>query len=117
MYDINETKVIYTFKYHKQPVVGIVYNVNQDYVVSLDKSGAFQYWTAQDGTIPKDRLQFKFQITTDLYTFKKKQLTPLSLSISPTGQHMGVFASDWQVRRTACSHPLVIRVQRSDGQT
>lgn len=100
VYDIDESTVKYTFKYHKAPIVGIVYNEAKDYVVSLDKAGVFNYWTPQDGSVPKQHLEYRFQVTTDLITFKKNGVAPLSLSMSRSGARMGVFAADWKVRRT-----------------
>lgn len=97
VFDINESEIKYSFAYHKAPVVGLVYNAADDYVVSLDASGAFQYWCPLDGANPKSRLLFKFQFATDLVCFKKSALRPLSLSMSSDGRWLGVFASDWKV--------------------
>lgn len=97
VFDINESEIKYSFAYHKAPVIGLVYSVLDDFVVSLDASGAFQFWSPLDGANPKSRLQFKFQFATDLVCFKKKALRPLSLSMSGDGRWLGVFASDWKV--------------------
>lgn len=98
VFDINESEIKYSFAYHKAPIVGLAYNVVDDYVVSLDAAGSFQYWSPLDGANPKSRLQFKFQFATDLVCFKKNALRPLSLSMSGDGRWLGVFASDWKVR-------------------
>lgn len=100
VYDIDESSIKYTFKYHKSPIVGVVYNEAKDYVISLDKSGEFNYWQPLDGTVPKQHLKYRFQVTTDLIVLKKNAVAPLSLSISRSGELMGVFAADWKVRRT-----------------
>lgn len=98
VYDIEESEIVFTFAYHKAPIVGLVYHATNNYVVSLDVSGMFQYWCPLDGSSPKQYLEFKYLFTTDLMVLKKNQLKPLSLSISRTGQWMGVFAGDWKVR-------------------
>ena len=100
MYDIDESSIKYTFKYHKSLIVGVVYNEAKDYVISLDKSGEFNYWQPLDGSVPKQHLKYRFQVTTDLIVLKKNAVAPLSLSISRSGELMGVFAADWKVRRT-----------------
>ena len=97
VYDINEAEVQYVFKYHKGMVVGMVYHVKKNYVISLDKQGVFHYWKPTDGAIPKEDVQYKHQLLTDLYCFRKNKIIPLSLSISKSSEWLGVFASDWQV--------------------
>ena len=47
--------------------------------------------------IPKQFLEFRYLISTDLYLFKKNHVTPMSLSISPNGKYMSVFGLDWKV--------------------
>ena len=100
VYDIDESSIKYAFKYHKSPIVGVVYNEAKDYVISLDKSGEFNYWQPLDGTVPTQHLKYRFQVTTDLIVLKKNAVAPLSLSISRSGELTGVFAADWKVRRT-----------------
>lgn len=101
VYDIIESTIIYTFKYHKESVVGIIYHTKCDYIISLDKNGVFNYWKPRDGSIPKQDLKYKFQVATDLYLFKKNQVVPLSLSMSKGCKWMGVFANDWKVHHTS----------------
>lgn len=97
VYDINEAEVKYTFAYHKAPIVGIAYNAIHDYVISLDKDGSFQYWCPLDGRNPKEYYQFKYQFATDLVTFRKNHVIPLSFALSRSGQWMGIFGNDWKV--------------------
>lgn len=97
IYDIEESEIKFTFAYHKSPIVGLVYHATNNYVISLDTSGTFQYWYPQDGTNPKEHILFKYQFVTDLVIFKKNNIKPLSLSISRTGQYIGVFGGDWKV--------------------
>ena len=99
VYDIEESEIKFTFAYHKSPIVGLVYHATDNYIVSLDVSGMFQYWHPQDGSSPKEHLQFIYPFVTDLMVLKKNQLKPLSLSMSRTGQWMGVFAGDWKVSK------------------
>ena len=115
VYDIIESAVTYTFKYHKEPVVGLVYHTKSDYVISLDQAGVFNYWKPQDGRIPKEDLQYKFQVATDLYVFKKNHITPLSLSISKGCKWMGVFAKDWKVG-AGTAYSLVLHSEPRYGQ-
>ena len=116
VYDIIESSVTYTFKYHKESIVGLVYHTKNDYVISLDQGGVFNYWKPQDGRIPKEEIRYKFQVATDLYEFKKNHITPLSLSISRGCAWMGVFARDWKVgERGVCS--LVLHPGPHNGQT
>lgn len=97
VYDIIESTIVYSFKYHKDNVIGLIYHSKCNYVISLDRQGCFNYWRPKDGSIPKEDLQYKFQVATDLYLFKKNHIIPLSLSISLGCTWMGVFAKDWHV--------------------
>ena len=99
VYDIEESEIKFTFAYHKSPIIGLVYHATDNYVVSLDSSGMFQYWYPQDGSSPKEHLQFKYLFVTDLMVLKKNQLKPLSLSISRTGQWMGFRTVDGSICR------------------
>lgn len=97
VYNIETSKPIFTFHYHKHPIVGIVFHPLHNFAVSLDKNGTFSYWIPQDGSVPKQFLEFRYLISTDLYLFKKNHVTPMSLSISPNGKYMSVFGLDWKV--------------------
>ena len=101
VYSLDASSPRFSFRYHKRPIVGVIYHPTRDFVVSLDQGGVFAFWDPRDGSLPKKSLDFQFQIATDLYVFRKNKVKPLSLSASPSGDRMAVFGIDWKARRTA----------------
>ena len=98
VYSIEKPEPLFTFRYHKQPIVGLIFHPTLHFLVSLDRSGVFAYWEPQDGALPKNSIEFRFMIATDLYVFRKNKVTPMTLSASLSGNRMAVFALDWKVR-------------------
>lgn len=66
-------------------------------VVSVDKKGLIEYWSATDFGHP-EWVDFKLKSSTDLYEFAKNKAVPSSLSFSPNGKRFALASSDRQVR-------------------
>ena len=98
VYSIENPTPLFTFRYHKQPIVGLLFHPTLNFIVSLDQGGVFAYWVPQDGALPKNSIEFRFMIATDLYIFRKNKVVPMTLSASLSGNRMAVFALDWKVR-------------------
>lgn len=108
VFDVEKAASVFTFRFHKQPIVGILFHPSLHFLVSLDQAGVFAYWLPQDGALPKNAVEFRFMIATDLYVFRKNKVQPLSLSASPSGSLMAVFGLDWKVGAGGGHHEMYI---------
>lgn len=115
VYSIEKPTPLFAFRYHKQPIVGLLFHPTLNFIVSLDKGGVFAYWVPQDGSLPKNSIEFRFMIATDLYIFRKNKVVPMTLSASLSGNRMAVFALDWKVR-FARRDPSDVHFRRDDRQ-
>ncbi|GAA95944.1 uncharacterized protein L969DRAFT_69776 [Mixia osmundae IAM 14324] len=89
-------------KVHKAAVHLMTYNPVYDIIVSADESGFIEYWQPREAFEPSKDIAglWQFKSATDLYEFKKTKSIPLSLTISPTGQHFVTtsLTTDRQIR-------------------
>jgi len=86
---------------HFDPVVIIKYNSKYDTVISVDSEGIIEYWRDGGGgytTANIPCLKFSSKLDTDLFEFVKNKKPPLSLCVSPTGQHFATLSTDRKVR-------------------
>jgi len=82
---------------HKDPVSIIAYNKAYNIVVSADRKGVVEYWSAANYKFPTN-LQFKYKIDTHLFEFMKNKAFPTSLTFSPSGKYFATTGSDKQIR-------------------
>ncbi|CAB1120888.1 unnamed protein product [Ectocarpus sp. CCAP 1310/34] len=96
------TDAVGQFDGHSSPVLSLAFNEPAKTVVSADRSGVLEYWSADDyGRPPARAVKFKFKMDTDLYDLAKAKTRPCSISFSPDGKSMAVTARDkqaWSVR-------------------
>lgn len=83
---------IHTIKgLHRSAVSVMAFNDAYDCVVSADDGGMLEYWRP-DGDYEKPDSVFQYKSSTNLFEFKKSKSTPVSLTVSPTGQQFVTFS-------------------------
>ncbi|CBJ32259.1 peptidylprolyl isomerase domain and WD repeat containing 1 [Ectocarpus siliculosus] len=66
------TDAVGQFDGHSSPVLSLAFNEPAKTVVSADRSGVLEYWSAEDcGRPPAGAVKFKFKMDTDLYDMAK----------------------------------------------
>mmetsp|Transcript_12389 Transcript_12389/g.34796 ORF Transcript_12389/g.34796 Transcript_12389/m.34796 type:complete len:620 (-) Transcript_12389:303-2162(-) len=112
---------------HRAPVVSMKYNAAYNCLISSDSMGVIEYWDASVYVFPKDTVQFKFKLDTDLYALAKAKTTAPSLEVSSDGSKFVSFCADRKVRvfrfltgklyRTYDESPEAANeLQRSEGE-
>ena len=82
---------------HRTPVIAMAFNDAYDSVVSADESGMVEYW--QPESLEKPDNVFELKSSTNLFEFKKSKSTPISITISPSGEQFATVSfPDRQVR-------------------
>ena len=94
------------FKGHRAALAVMAYNPSADAVVSIDRSGAVEYWRAaglgEGGdpieSFPKDVVKFEYKSDTHLFELQKAKCTALSLCVSKDGKHFACACTDSRIR-------------------
>lgn len=76
---------------HRNVVSVMAFNDAYDCVVSADDAGMLEYWRPH-GDYEKPDTVFQYKSSTNLFEFKKAKSTPVSLTVSPTGQQFVTFS-------------------------
>eukprot|EP00019_Armaparvus_languidus_P009056 CAMPEP_0168600600 /NCGR_PEP_ID=MMETSP0420-20121227/12881_1 /TAXON_ID=498008 /ORGANISM="Pessonella sp." /LENGTH=506 /DNA_ID=CAMNT_0008638723 /DNA_START=254 /DNA_END=1771 /DNA_ORIENTATION=+ len=108
----SEPKPLKTLNFHKKVVSLIKYNDVLNCVISADRGGFIEYWSAneeEDYAFPESRLKFKFKMDTDLFTYVKNKTVPLSMAVSAPGTRFAVLSSDRMVRVFSVATGKVVR--------
>ncbi|SPO00836.1 probable cyclophilin E [Cephalotrichum gorgonifer] len=87
----NNTPVHTVKGLHRTPVSVMAFNDAFDCVVSSDEGGMVEYWRPS-GNYEKPDNVFAFKSSTNLFDFKKSKSTPVSLTVSPNGNHLAAYS-------------------------
>lgn len=83
---------IHTLKsLHRSPVSLMSFNDRYDCVLSSDVGGMIEYWRPS-GTYEKPDNVFQLKSSTNLFEFKKAKSVPVSVAMSPSGEHFSTFS-------------------------
>jgi peptidylprolyl isomerase domain and WD repeat-containing protein 1 len=82
---------LYSVNVHKSPVHLMKYNPFERICVSVDESGAMEYWKVNEDGHGDPGLRWKVKSETDLYEFKKIRSRPTSLEFSNDGTRFVTF--------------------------
>ncbi|KAJ2887624.1 Peptidyl-prolyl cis-trans isomerase cyp15, partial [Coemansia aciculifera] len=67
---------------HRLPVVLMAYSAVYECIISVDKGGMIEYWSANDPHKLPPTVEFSLKSQTDLYEFKRSKCVPNSLVLS-----------------------------------
>ncbi|GAB4814723.1 hypothetical protein N2152v2_001769 [Parachlorella kessleri] len=83
---------------HTQPVTAMRYIEQHHTVVSTDKKGVIEYWSASSYGFPAEEVSFQYKLDTDLYALAKAKAVVHSLEVARDGSKFVTMSSDRKVR-------------------
>lgn len=77
---------------HASKALVVAYNQHKKACISSDEDGIIDYWRKDSGEMPDD-VDFRFKVQTDLYALAQNKETPVSLTISPSGNLFCIYTA------------------------
>eukprot|EP01029_Cantina_marsupialis_P025881 TRINITY_DN686_c0_g1_i1.p1 TRINITY_DN686_c0_g1~~TRINITY_DN686_c0_g1_i1.p1 ORF type:complete len:765 (-),score=221.78 TRINITY_DN686_c0_g1_i1:124-2334(-) len=90
------TEPLYEVDLHKEPVIGMVSVNHLGFIISVDLSGAIEYWNTKDQKFPNS-VKFQMKSQTDLYKLIIDKQTPTSITVSNNGLKFAITTKQQQV--------------------